>query len=224
MGIIHEDLNLKERLKNYKYYKIFKEMESYTMIAPATYIRNLKIAEKFSQVDGDIVECGVWKGGMIAGVAKLLNTEKTFYLYDSFEGLPEAKDVDGDKAINYQKNKEAKFYFDNCSIEEHFAKEAMQKSQTTNYKVVKGWFDKTLPGHKSKISILRLDADWYESTMVCLENLYDKLSPGGVIMVDDYYVWDGCTRAIHDYLAKYKLQDRIFQFDNDVMYIVKSNI
>jgi len=57
--------------------------------------------------------------------------------------------------------------------------------------------------------------------MTCLENIYDKVVPGGIIIIDDYYAWDGCSKAIHDFLSKEGLNDRVGQWRNDVGYILK---
>ena len=88
----------------------------------------------------------------------------------------------------------------------------------------KGWFEDTLPDFQPEkpISVLRLDGDWYESTICILENLYDKVIPGGLIPIDDYYDWDECSRAVHDFLSEHKLRDRIRQSRyGGVAYIIK---
>jgi hypothetical protein len=72
-----------------------------------------------------------------------------------------------------------------------------------------------------KIAILRLDGDWYESTMTCLAHLYDKVNPGGLIILDDYYMWDGCSKALHDFMSERKLDVKIRQYDNQICYLVK---
>ncbi|HEY4797855.1 MAG TPA: TylF/MycF/NovP-related O-methyltransferase, partial [Bacteroidia bacterium] len=72
-----------------------------------------------------------------------------------------------------------------------------------------------------RISILRLDGDWYDSTMDCLTNLYDEVQVGGVIIIDDYYTWDGCSRAVHDFLSKRNLVVKVKQNESGVCYIVK---
>src|SRR5690606_10553053 len=144
------------------------------------------------------VECGVWRGGMSAALASILGPERTYHLFDSFEGLPAPKELDGEKAKSWSEGKESDSFYDNCRAEMDTAAEAMRLAGAPNVHLVKGWFDQTLPNFQPKepIAILRLDGDWYESTMCCLTNLFDKVAPGGVIMIDDYYVWEGCTRAV----------------------------
>ena len=89
----------------------------------------------------------------------------------------------------------------------------MRLANVPNYKIIKGWFDDTLRGFvpPCPIAILRLDGDWYESTMTALEALFKFLAPGGIVIVDDYYAWDGCSRAIHEYLSRHRSTARITQ-------------
>ena len=160
---------------------------------------------------------------MIAGIASVLGNEREYYLYDSFEGLPDAKNIDGSQAINWQNDKESPLYFDNCRADIAEVQKAMNLSGVKNFNIVKGWFDATLPSfpEQTKIAVLRLDGDWYESTMTCLENLYPMVVCGGIVIIDDYHTWDGCSRAVHDYLSRENLNDRICQWQNDVAYILK---
>jgi hypothetical protein len=72
-----------------------------------------------------------------------------------------------------------------------------------------GWFQETLPVAKHEIgpiAVLRLDGDWYDSTKVCLENLYDLVTVGGFVLIDDYGYWEGCRRAVDEFLASRKLE------------------
>lgn len=126
-------------------------------------------------------------------------------------------------AKEWQEKKDSPGYFDNCSADIRYARQAMILSQTPEYKIIKGWFSETLPRFKpdEPIAILRLDGDWYKSTMECLENLYQYVAPGGIIIIDDYYVWDGCTKAVHNFLSKNQITDRIFSTEHNVCYIVK---
>jgi O-methyltransferase len=69
------------------------------------------------------------------------------------------------------------------------------------------------------IALLRLDGDWYESTMACLDALYDRVVPGGLVIIDDYYTWDGCARAVHDFLSRRGVSARIRQWANAICYL-----
>lgn len=195
------------------------------MVPQDQYIDNLAIIEKYGTAQGSIVECGVWRGGMIAGVAKLLGDRK-YYLLDSFEGLPAPKQLDGAKAVEWQKDVNSPKYYDNCRAEIEFAKKAMELAGAKNAEFVKGWFNETLPDlvkdpALAPISILRLDGDWYESTLECLSHLYPLVAEGGLIIIDDYYMWDGCARAVHDYLSINKLPIRIRQSNIGTCFLIK---
>ena len=87
----------------------------------------------------------------------------------------------------------------------------MKMSSASKFSLIPGWFADTLRDFTpcEGIAVLRLDADWYESTIQCLTSPYPSVVPGGLIIVDDYYTWDGCARAVHDYLSRCKLSDRI---------------
>lgn len=202
---------------------LFRKFQKFTMIQQAPYIANLQLARRVRNVPGCVVECGVWRGGMSGGMAVILGKERTYFLFDSFEGLPPAKEIDGQSAIEWQSNKEGEYYFDNCAAGPEFAAEAMKLAGAKHVELRQGWFDKTLPGFKapSPIALLRLDGDWYESTMVCLENLFGQVAPGGLIVLDDYYTWDGCSRAVHDFLSRRSAVERI-RSRGDVGYLIKA--
>jgi O-methyltransferase len=207
----------------WKYYRVFRKFNTFTMIPVTSYVRNLAVVEKYSSVRGVVIECGVWKGGMIAGIANILGPEREYYLFDSFEGLPEAKGIDGEAALKWQANKTSPNYYDNCKAAITFAQEAMRLAGVTRFHAIQGFFEESLPSFtpNQPIAILRLDADWYESTMTCLRHLYPFVADGGLIILDDYYTWDGCSRALHDFLAQTTSAERVRQYDNDVCFIIK---
>jgi O-methyltransferase len=192
------------------------------MIPLDIYIANLELAKRFSSIKGAVVECGTWKGGMIAGIANLLGEGRSYYLFDSFEGLPAAKKIDGESAIRWQADKSSPDFYDNCRTSEKIAKRAMWLANIYNPEIRKGWFKDTLPKAKfpEGIAILRLDADWYEPTLSALEYLFKYVNKGGVIIMDDYLTWDGCSRAVHNYLARHKRREKIREYNN-VIFIEK---
>ncbi len=200
--------------------EVYEKYSQYTMIPKKTYIRNLELANRQQAVGGCVVECGVWKGGMIAGMADVLGEEREYILCDSFEGLPPAKSVDGPAAMAWQSNKEGSNYHNNCTASRADAEAAMRISKAKRLRYLQGWFDQTLPDFRPSepISLLRLDGDWYESTMLCLKHLVPHMAKNGIVVVDDYYTWDGCSRAVHDFLSAEKLPIRIRQWDNDVCF------
>lgn len=214
--------------KNKRELILFKKLRNkygnFSMIPHATFLENLRLAKSFSRINGSVVECGVWRGGMTAAMAEILGKNRTYYLFDSFEGLPPAKEIDGHRAQAWQNDTSSKIYFDNCKAEMGFAEQAMKLSDTKKYHLIKGWFSDTLKDFKpdTQIAILRLDGDWYDSTMQCLEGLYKYVAKGGVIIIDDYYTWVGCSKAVHDFLSRNQLSDVIRNTSGGVCYIIKT--
>jgi len=86
-----------------------------------------------------------------------------------------------------------------------------------------GWFKDTLPGAPiERIAVLRLDGDMYESTMEALDALYDKVSVGGYVLVDDYGAIEQCKRAVHDFRARRSIEDEIHPVDWTGVYWQRS--
>ena len=204
--------------------RIAYKYRAYTMVPKRALIDNLLLAGRVSQLPGCVVECGVWRGGMTAGIAEILGPDRHYYLFDSFEGLPPAQEIDGAEAIRWQREGTSPHYHDNCAAEIAFARKAMAMSPATRVTFKQGWFQDTLAGlvPAERIAILRLDADWYESTIQCLEALYQYIAVGGLILIDDYYTWEGCAKAVHDFLSSHKLPDRIRHSASGVCYIFRS--
>lgn len=224
-------MNLKDRIiralyvwkKRHIARSIYRELNDYTMMQKEDYVKFLEFIYEYKNIEGSIVECGVWRGGAIAGMAKVMNQKRTIYLFDSFEGLPKAKQIDGEAALNWQKNIKDISYHDNCKAEIEWAQNAMKVvGKFEESKFIKGWFEDTIPNNNIKeIAILRLDGDWYDSTMVCLDHLFEKVKTGGLIIIDDYYAWDGCSRALHDYLSKHNRTERICTLYSSGCYLIK---
>lgn len=189
------------------------------MIPETIFVGNLRLASTIAQLPGDIVECGTWRGGMIAGIADTLGPNRKYWLFDSFEGLPPARQIDGEAALAWQKNTSSPGYHNNCRASEAEAEKAMSVSAAQDCAIVKGWFRDTLPAaNVGPIALLRLDADWYDSTNDVLRNLAGRVVSGGLIVVDDYYVWDGCTLAVNEFAAEHNWMIRQY-CQGEVCYI-----
>jgi SAM-dependent methyltransferase len=203
-----------------RFWGIQRRYRNFTMLKPWDVIANLHIAAKAARVPGCVVECGVWRGGMSAAMVEVLGQNRDYFLFDSFEGLPPAKNIDGQAALQWQSNSKGPSYFNNCTASESEAETAMQKSRASRYTIVKGWFDRTLPAFQPPcpIAVIRLDGDWYDSTMSCLTHLVPHLAKDGVVIIDDYYTWDGCARAVNEFLAAHYPATRIRQHWNSVAY------
>lgn len=200
--------------------KTFRKYQGFTMVPENVFIGNLRLADKVRDISGAIVECGTWRGGMIAGIADVLGSSRHYRLFDSYEGLPPAKEIDGKAALAWQRDISGPMYHDNCRASEEEARQAMSLSLATDYKIVKGWFHVTLPETDvGPIALLRMDADWYDSTKQILDSLSDCVVPGGLIIVDDYYVYEGCTRAVNEHAAKRNWMIRQFG-PGEVCYVI----
>lgn len=200
--------------------KIYRKYKDFTMIAPDDYVENLRLAAQAASIRGTIIECGTWRGGMIAGMADVLGPSRRYLLFDSFLGLPPAQKIDGAAALAWQSDVASPNYYNNCAATEEEARAAMSMSPATDYRIVKGWFSDTLPmaEFSEPIAVLRLDADWYDSTKCVLDNLACRVAPGGMIIVDDYHTWEGCTVAVNEAAAWRKW--RIRQSRGGVCFIV----
>jgi len=99
----------------------------------------------------------------------------------------------------------------------------LKLSQKTIH-LVKGWFKDTLPIHKKHIgaiALLHLDCDWYESVKFCLDELYDSVTPGGLIFIDDYGHWIGCKKATDEFMKKRNLEIELIKIDYTGVYLQK---
>lgn len=209
--------------KKTNYSELYNKYSKYTMVPKEQFIDNLELISfhKKKYKSGNYVECEVWKGGISAATSEELGNKYNFHLFDSFKGLPKVGDKDGVWAKKWQEG-DNPWFAENCLAEESYAIDAMKRANCKNFKIYKGWFNKTLNDYPyDEINILRLDADWYDSTMEVLETFYYKVVKGGLIIIDDFYTWEGCIRAVYDFFSKNQISDRIRSTHNDVCYIIK---
>lgn len=199
--------------------RLFDRVRPLTMLDDLALIDLVHVLRTVLEEDvpGDLVECGVWRGGAAFLLASQLKqagvSDRKVWLFDSFEGLPLPQEIDGEAALAYSRDTESPGYYDNCraSVEEvqASAEELGLGALTT---CVKGWFSDTLPVTSASIgpiALLRIDADWYSSVRSCLDHLYDQVSDGGFVMIDDYLAWDGCAVAVHEFLSNRQLPHRL---------------
>jgi len=165
-----------------------------------------------AKIPGDVVECGVWRGGssMLAALAldSLGERERCIWLYDTFEGMPPPAEVDrsvfGQPAAALLRQTDAAGERTRAvaALDEVEANLASTGYPRDRLHFVDGMVEDTIPGlAPEQISILRLDTDWYESTRHELEHLWPRLSPGGVLIIDDYGHWQGARRAVDEFFA-----------------------
>ena len=174
-----------------------------------------------NNIEGCFGECGVARGGcsaLMAIVAVRNRSDRKTWLFDSFEGLPEPTEEDpGDSGLT--KGSCLGTYDEVETL--LFSKLGLDRD---NVYMVKGWFQDTLPKHKDKIgaiSLLRIDADWYESTKCCLENLYDNVVMGGYIVIDDYGALSGCKKTVDGFLRAHDINAKLVPVDWTVHYFIK---
>jgi O-methyltransferase len=165
-------------------------------------------------IPGDLIETGVWRGGACIFMRAILkaygDTSRTVWVADSFAGLPPpnvlAYSADaGDEHHTYD--------FLGVSaqqVEENFRRYNLLDRQV---KFLKGWFKDTLPGAPiDRLAVLRLDGDMYESTIQALGSLYHKLSPGGFVIIDDYFLGP-CRQAVSDFRSANGINEPIIDID-----------
>ena len=163
-------------------------------------------------IPGDIVECGVWRGGsMQAAALALLGagvSDRDLHLFDTFEGMPPPTEHDrrvgggaaaADLLATHSRDHKVWAVADLEDVQQGMS-EVPYPAERVHFH--KGMVEDTIPGNApEKISILRLDTDWYESTKHELEHLYQRLSPGGVLIIDDYGHWEGARKAVEEFFA-----------------------
>jgi O-methyltransferase len=186
------------------YRRVYRKFQNATMVPRDMYTANLRLAALIRNVHGDIVECGTWRGGMIAGIAEVLGEERVYRLFDSYEGMPPVQEIDGPLALAWEKNTTSPQYYDHARASEQEARDSMQRSRAKQFTITKGWFRDTLPQATHRpIALLRMDADWYDSTRCILENLAGCVVPRGIVIVDDYGIFDGCTLAVNEWAVRH---------------------
>ena len=190
-------------------------MDLYQQVMPYTMTSKEAVFALYTSVNyvldqnipGDIVECGVWRGGsslLVALIMKARNiSDRKLYLYDTFQGMTPPTEFDvykrGDTGLEMMEQ-----YGDDIGWCYALLDDVKAAFSTHNFDFeilfVKGDVVETLATIKPEtISILRLDTDWYESTAAELEQLYPRLSKGGVLIIDDYGSWEGSRKATDDY-------------------------
>jgi hypothetical protein len=219
-----------------------EELDIAKKVEPVTATTNARLvalidAVKYlveNKIEGDFVECGVWRGGsMMAAMYALLNLKNTsyhFHLFDTYEGMsaPSQKDVmfDGQKASDILRASEKiegpANYWCVASLET-----VQRNVSSTGYPkdkihFIKGRVEETLPKHApGRIALLRLDTDWYESTKHELIHLYPRLCDNGVLLIDDYGHWKGARQAVDEFFAGQKFRPLLQRVDYSGRVLIK---
>jgi predicted O-methyltransferase YrrM len=181
---------------------------------------------------GDVVECGVWRGGSAMACALTLrqlgSTERLLHLYDTFAGMsePGARDVDfrgRDARATWEETRDG----DGSDWCRAGVEDVRRNLESTGYpaesvRLVVGKVEDTLPAQApERIALLRLDTDWYESTYHELVHLFPRLSPGGVLIVDDYGYWRGAREATDQYFREAGVRMLLTRLDHSARMGIK---
>jgi len=233
---------------NKEAFEAIKVIKDYTMV-PYQNLEQLFEMVKYCEerrIAGDYVECGVWKGGSI-GLMALANLQyssirRNLHLFDIFadigepdptkDGVKALKDVEkylGKKLQLTGKKESMNGFYD--SFGGHGTLQGNQElleniigypRDSIQYHV--GWFQDTIPNDYSEmgpIAILRLDGDWYESTWICLNHLFDKVVKGGFVIIDDYGTYEGCSRAVNEFFAERNIHPFLSYSSTECRYWIR---
>ncbi|MCR6488781.1 TylF/MycF family methyltransferase [Amycolatopsis sp. OK19-0408] len=174
------------------------------------------------EIPGDVIETGAWRGGVCIFMRGFFaahgRTDRTVWVADSFEGLPAPERIDGPVAGRFDLAavNDTVLSVSLEEVQENFRRYDLLDDQV---RFLPGWFADTLPKAPiDRLSVLRMDGDWYGSTMDALVNLYPKLSPGGFVIVDDYRMIEGCRRAVDEFRAEHGIVDEIREIDGSGVF------
>jgi O-methyltransferase len=211
--------------------EIIKDIEDFTMTSPERIFALIEAVKYIinHNIVGDIVECGVWKGGSLMAIIQTLiavnNDSRKVIGFDTFEkGMTESSDLDisiygsnGKEIVqDWEKNNE-------YPTLEFVLKYLLSSGYPArNIKLIKGDIFETLEKEDLKeISLLRLDTDWYNTTKFELEYLYKKVSKGGIIIIDDYGYWKGARKAVDEFISQNNLPILLNRLDDTARLIIK---
>ena len=196
--------------------RIYKSCAKFTMTSPervGALVEAVRYIVK-EGISGDIVECGVWKGGSAMALSMALqemgDEERQIFLYDTYAGMssPSHHDtsIGGSSAQDkFSALKTSEDTSDWCfsplgEVKRNVLSVGYPKQ---NFHFIEGKVEDTIPGCvPDSIALLRLDTDWYESTKHELIHLFPRLSPRGVIIIDDYGHWHGARQAVDEYVCE----------------------
>jgi len=173
--------------------------------------------------NGCVVECGVWQGGSAAifGVqARRFKPDTDFWLFDSFEGLPEPLEID--RTWSGRMPQKGELTGSRTMVEQLLFSTLLLDQD--RYRIIEGWFSDTFPSTVPRIgpiAILNIDCDFYEPVKLCLEELYPKVLPGGLVLLDDYHYFKGCRKATDEFMRDHKIASPLNPADKFGVYFHK---
>jgi lipopolysaccharide biosynthesis glycosyltransferase/predicted O-methyltransferase YrrM len=217
-------------LKNYS--NLFIELilsKKFTLVSKERLENLYSQCKKFKNTNYSFVECGVAKGGSLAMMKFASGKNNKIFGFDSFEGMP---NITKEDLSDYNKSNPLSDFGkvgDNLSggIDNVYNTFNKLNLNLDNVTLVKGFFQDTLQIQENidnigKIAVLRLDGDWYNSTKICLEKLYDKVIDGGVIIIDDYGHFIGAKIATDEFRIKHKILTPLIKTDYTEYFWIKN--
>lgn len=180
--------------------RAYKAVRPYTVSGDARLRGLYRAVEQVAdrQIAGAVVECGTARGGSAALLGLAINAcdaPRPLWVFDTFEGMPAPTAADPDSEI-------AALYTGQFRGDVTEVRSLFERLNIHGARLVKGRFEDTVPqSDTGPIAVLHLDGDWYQSVKVCLDHLYDRVSPGGVIQIDDYGHWAGARKAVDEFLT-----------------------
>lgn len=215
--------------------ELFNLVSPYTMTSKERVFSLIQAVKYISRhkIPGDVVECGVWKGGSMMAIAKTLLAEqdssRDLYLFDTFSGMsePSKEDLDfsGQEAAKLLDSSSKEDGWVWCNAPMEGVQNVMSKTGYNWDKIhfIQGKVEDTLPTNALKeIALLRLDTDWYESTRHELIHLFPLLSKDGVIIIDDYGYWQGAKKAVDEYFDEHNIKILLNRIDETGRIAIKS--
>ena len=206
---------------------LFGRVQPYTMTSFECVVALSQAVEYVisNGIPGALVECGVWRGGNLIVMGETLRTRgatgRQVVGFDTFEGMTEPTDRDVSRDGEFARDLAPDGPWCQAGIEDV---RSILKAHTLDNAIdlVPGRVEDTIPrAAPGEIALLRLDTDWYDSTMHELEHLYPRLSHGGVLIIDDYGYWQGQRQAVDEYFTRERPRPLLMRIDHGARIAVK---
>ena len=197
----------------------FRSVRSYSLLSNLNlfFLQELARRVDIEGIEGDFVECGVYRGGSAGVLAHQMlrsKMKRRLWLFDAFAGMPAATQEDD----HYSHAIEGRFVGSERDTHRVLRRIGLPED---SYKVVVGWFDETLPQSDcTRIALLHVDCDFYDPVRLVLERLYPSLQPGGYVILNDYGSFQGCRKATDEFLPSIG-SPQLIQIDHDAYYFRK---
>ena len=183
------------------------------------FLKELTHRVEAAGLEGDFVECGVYKGGsagLLAYEATRSRFPRRIWLYDAFAGMPVANPTKDDR---HSQEIQGGFVGSEWQTRRIMNRLGIPESRFT---IDVGWFDSTLPSSPvEKIALLHVDCDFYDPVKLVLHTYYDRLQPGGYVILNDYNSFAGCRAATDEFLSRMQLRLPVITIDCDAAYFQK---